>query len=377
MERRNEATAVGVKASKELFKEVIDQGLCPLCGGCSGGCPYIVPYKGRMVLLDTCALDDGQCYQYCPRTYTDFNALSQQIFGVPYGEDEIGVVKEIFLARSTDAEIHQKGQDGGVVTALLSLALDEGMIDAVVETKIGDDKRPRGFLARNRKDLLECSGVSYEPSPVLETLNHLPQDSTDKLGIVGVPCQVACVRKMQLNPPTHRVNIDNVKLVIGLFCGWTLSHGFHEFMEEHFDLAKATKFDVPHHPATTYDVYTDSGIQSVEIEDIGQYINHACGYCLDMTAQFADISVGSGRAAFKGWSTVVVRSEAAAELIAKAKAKGTLETQPIPEDSVTNLKRASMNKKKRALNSLIEIIGEKKDLLYVDLSQGVVDNILD
>jgi len=326
--------------------------------------------------MDNCLLSDGQCYQYCPRTFTDMEAVSQKVLGVPFSEDEFGIVREIFLARSTDAEIHEKGQDGGTVTALLSVALAEGIIDGAVETKMDDNKIPHGFIARNREELLECTGVSYEPSPVLEALNSLPQESAEKLGIVGLPCHVASVSKMKTYPPKNRMNIDNVKLVIGLFCGWELSGRFRQFLEENFDLPQVVKFDIPHHPAHTFDVYTKSDKKSVELEDIGQYISEACSYCWDMTAEFADISVGSGRARFKGWSTAVVRTKAGAELMDIARKKGALETQPIPIESIDNLKRASLNKKKKALSSIIAKTSDKKNLLYLGISQDLANKLL-
>ncbi len=364
------------KGVKELFDRVIDAGLCTSCGGCAGGCPYLLPYRGRIVLMDNCLLSEGQCYQYCPRTYTDMEAVSQKVLGVPFGEDEFGLVREIFLARSTDTEIHEKGQDGGVVTTLLSVALAEGIIDGALETKMDDDKVPHGFIARNREELLECAGVSYEPSPVLEVLNCLPQENGEKLAVVGLPCHVASVSKMKTYPPQNRVNIGNARLVVGLFCGWELSGSFHQFLKENFDLSKVVKFDIPHHPAHTFDMYTESDKKSVELEDIGQYISEACSYCWDMTAEFADISVGSGRAKFKGWSTVIVRSQAGAELVDIARKKGALETQPIPVESVDNLKRASLNKKKRALSSIITKTGDKKNLLYLGISPGLADKLL-
>lgn len=367
---------IKAEAHKRLFQEVIDTGLCTLCGGCCGGCPYLVSYKGKIARLDDCTLSEGQCYQTCPRTYTDMNAISQQIFGVPYVEDEIGIVNEIFLARSTDAKTREKGQDGGTVTTLLSLALDEGILDAVVEAKMADDKIPQGFIARNREELLECAGVSYEPSPVLETLNSLPKESTERLGIVGLPCQVTCVAKMKTCPPKNRVNMENIKVVIGLFCGWTLTNGFHQFLQQRFDLSQAIKFDIPHHPGHTFDMYTESGKESVELNEIRQYINNACNYCWDMTAEFADISIGSGRAMFKGWNTVIVRTKAGARLTDIAKAKYALETQPIPIESVNNLKQAALNKKKRTLNNIIARSGDKKNLLYLGLPQNVVDKVL-
>jgi len=367
---------VGDNAVKQLYEEVIDKGLCPLCGGCAGGCPYVVVYDGRIVRLHQCTLSEGHCYQYCPRTYTDMDAISQHIFAVPYGEDEIGITKEVFLARSTDQEIHQKAQDGGIVTTLLSIAMNEGLINGAVETKMDDEKIPHGFIARNRDELVACAGVSYEPSPVLEAINHIPKESTKKLGFVGLPCHIISLSKMKLSPPNNRVNIENVKLTIGLFCGWTLAHGFHQFLRERFELSKAIKFDIPHHPAHSFDIYTKSEVQSLDLDEISPYIHEACSYCFDMTAEFSDISVGSGRATFKGWNTVIVRTKAGAELLEIAKGHQAIEIQPIPAESLMNLKRASLNKKRTALHSLITKSGNTEDLGYLGVSGDLVDKLL-
>ena len=94
-----------VKGAKELQEEVISKGLCTFCGACSGSCPYLVPYKGKMILMDNCNLSEGQCYQYCPRTFTDMDALSQEVFGVPYTEQQMGSYKDILIARSTNERI--------------------------------------------------------------------------------------------------------------------------------------------------------------------------------------------------------------------------------------------------------------------------------
>jgi coenzyme F420 hydrogenase subunit beta len=363
-------------ASKKLYDEVIGTGLCTLCGGCTGFCPYLVLHDGRVVRVHQCDLDEGQCYQSCPRTHTDMDAISRAIFGVPYGEDEIGIVREVFLARSTDQEIHQKAQDGGIVTTLLSVALTEGMIDGAIETKLDGEKIPYGVIARNREELLECAGVSYEPSPVLEAFNSLPGQSTEKLGIVGLPCHVTCLCKMRLSPPVNKASIENIKVVIGLFCGWTLSHGFHQFLKERFDLARVTKFDIPHHPAHSFDLYTPSDIQSVDLDELRPFINTACSYCIDMTAEFADISVGSGRAKFKGWNTVIVRTKAGAELVEIAKKHCAIEIQPIPDESLTNLRRASENKKRNALHRITAMTGNRKDLGYLRIAGSIASKLV-
>jgi coenzyme F420 hydrogenase subunit beta len=250
------------------------------------------------------------------------------------------------------------------------------MIEGAVETKMDDERIPHGYIARNREELLECAGVSYEPSPVLQAVNRLPKESTEKLGFVGLPCHVASLSKMKLLPPEGKASIDNVKLVIGLFCGWTLSHGFHQFLQERFDLAEAVKFDIPHHPAHSFDVYTKSETQSVDLEELRPFINRACSYCIDMTAEFADISVGSGRAMFKGWNTVILRTKAGAEILDIAKGRNAIEIQPIPDESLANLKRASLNKKKRALHTIIARTGTEKNRGYLGISDRLMNELL-
>ena len=369
------------RASQRLYDEVIATGLCTLCGACIGLCPYfgINPRRGTIQRIDPCERDEGRCYQYCPRTYTDMDAIYLRILGVPYDKDKVGIgmVRDIFLAKSRDADMLQKGQDGGVVTTLLWIAMEGGVIDCAVETKMSDDKSPGGFLARNKEELLQCAGNSYEPSAVLETLNRIPRDSNDNLAIVGLPCQVAAVGKMKTYPSEVGINVDNIKLTVGLFCGWSLAPGsFHTFLRENFNLSQVVKFDIPHHPAHSFDVYTTSGKKSIELDEIAEFINPACSYCCDMTAQFADISVGSGRAMFKGWNTVIVRTKAGADLVEIAKKKGMLEIQPIPDENLTHLKKAALIKLKRAIKKITERTGSEHDLGYLKVRAEVAEVLL-
>jgi len=342
-----------IKGHRELVEEVIKAGLCIYCGACANACPYLIASHGRIIVLDNCDRTEGQCYQFCPRTPTDMDALARKIFGRPFGTAELGFAKELLLARSTDEQIQERSQDGGVVTTLLSLGLEAGMIDAALAARMNDNKTPHGFVARTKEQLLECSGTSYEPCPTLKTLNQLADNSNENLGIVSLPCHAEAIAKMKAFSTRNRVSIENVKLVIGLFCGWTLAGGFHQFMQEQFDLPSVVKFDIPHHPGHTFDAfYGDGSKKEIELEDIRNFINPACSYCWDMTAEFADISVGSGRAKYRGWNTLIVRTEAGAEIVALAKEKGLLDTQPLPEENVANLKRAALNKKKNAVREL-------------------------
>ncbi|UCH50987.1 MAG: Coenzyme F420 hydrogenase/dehydrogenase, beta subunit C-terminal domain [Chloroflexota bacterium] len=366
------------KGCKGLFDEVIDAGLCTLCGACTGRCPYLAYYQGRIALLDNCTrIDEAQCYDYCPRTHIDMNAISQKIFGVQYSDGEIGNTKEVLIARSTDANITEKAQYGGVVTTLLSLALDEGFIEGAILTKTSDGKTPSPFLAQAVNDILQCAGSSYMACPVLERYNQIPEDNSDKLGIVAMPCQVLAVAKMKANPPANRASIDNIRLVIGLFCTWALSpQNFYQFLKENLDLSEVKKFDIPPPPANRFDIFTASSKTSFPLEKIRKFTMPTCAYCLDMTSEFADISVGSVED-IEGWNTVIVRTKIGAELMEMAKKKGKLQIDKLPSASLAHLKEASLLKKKRALNEIIKRSGDRNNLIYVGLSTKLAEKILE
>jgi len=366
------------KGSKRLFEEVVENGLCTGCGACLTGCPYLVSYEGRVVILDKCTVQDGDCYKHCPRTYTDMNTVSEHIFGVPYGDEEVGHASEILMARSREETIRNHAQDGGTVTTLIAIAFQEGMIDAVVCTKMNEDKVPRGVIAHNKEELLACAGSSYEASFLLEAYRNIPKDNNDKLAIVGVGCQMEALAKMKTFPPQNSVNPDHIKLTVGLFCGWALHPSrFHHYLKDMCDLKQVVKFDIPHSPHYTFDVHTESEKKSVSLDDIRPFINPACQYCWDMTAEFSDISVGSAGSKHPGWNTVIVRTQRGQEALQAAKKAGLLETKALPEERLSHLKSVAMKRKKTALKNIIEKTGDKNNFLYIgNVSETITKKLL-
>jgi coenzyme F420 hydrogenase subunit beta len=364
------------KGCKELIDEVVNEGLCTYCGGCSGSCPYMVAYKGRIVLLDNCDVQGGQCYRYCPRTHTDLDALSRMVFGEPYSDKELGTVSRAVMARSTDPQVRKKAQYGGTVTSLLLFALDEGLIHGAVLSKMSPQKIPGAGIARSRKEILDCAGSSYMACPVLDALNRIPGGAEERLGLVATPCQALALTKMRQDPPQNRGEIGNVKLVIGLFCTWAFSQdGFLRFMAEKVDLSQALKFDVPPPPANRFDVYTGSEKRSFPLDQLREFIMPTCALCTDMTAEFVDISVGSVEG-IEGWNTVLVRTPVGSKLVERAVSRGVIETQELPAENLAHLKEAALLKKKRALARIIEHTGEVKNLLYLSLPDDVVEGLL-
>jgi coenzyme F420 hydrogenase subunit beta len=364
------------KGMKELYNEVINAGMCAVCGACVGDCPYSVFYKGKVRMLDYCNRTDGHCYEYCPRTFTDLDAVSQKIHGVRYAGDEIGPCRTIFMARSKDKKVLEKAQYGGVVTTLLSLALSEGIIDKAVLAKTTGEKLPAGFVASTAKEVLECAGSNYMAFPALEAINRLPRDNKDRLGVVVTPCQALALAKMRLNPPTERANIENVKLVVGLFCTWALSYDrFYQFLKDNVDLPKVRKFDIPPPPANRFDVYIGKEVKSFSLDEVRNYRMETCAYCTDMTAEFTDISVGSVEGT-EGWNTVIVRTQRGEDIVDIAKKKGLIEVKPLGAAGLSHLKQASLNKKARAVKEIVAKTGDKDNLMYLGMSKQVRDRLL-
>jgi len=364
------------KGIGDLFKEVIDKGLCTVCGACVGDCPYVVFYRGRIRMLDFCNRTEGHCYEYCPRTYTDLDAISNKIHSTPYTGDEIGTVKKVLMARAGDAKTRTKGQYGGTVSALLAMALDNGLIDAAILSKNTDEKLPAGFVARSAVQVLEGAGSNYMAYPALEALNRMPGDSKDRLGVVVTPCQAIALAKMIMSPPSQRVNMGNVRLTIGLFCTWALAYDrFYEFIKNNVTPAKIKKFDIPPPPANRLDLYIGKEIKSYSLDEVRKYRMPTCAFCLDMTAEFTDISVGSVEGV-EGWNTVIVRTQRGMDIIADAEKKGRLEIKELPAQNLVHLKEAALIKKARAVQEIVKKTGDKNDLMYLGISDNLKGKLL-
>jgi coenzyme F420 hydrogenase subunit beta len=123
------SSAKMVISQKILKEEVLESDLCTGCGACVGLCPYQVIYHDRTVQLHPCDLENGKCYDFCPRTTTDLKKLRNMLFDAGDLTPETGALKGYYFSRATDPQLRKDVQHGGTVTALMELALLEGLID--------------------------------------------------------------------------------------------------------------------------------------------------------------------------------------------------------------------------------------------------------
>ena len=215
--------------------------------------------------------------------------------------------KEAVSARSTDSKILDVSQDGGIVSALLCYALDEGIIEgAVVAGTPDEDWRPIPTVVTSADEVIAAAGTKYSMSPTLSALKEATrQYGLEKVGVVSTPCQTQGLRKAQAYPFTRFV-ADKIKLIIGIYC------------MENF-------------PMASLDWLTKDGEDSgLAIKETHGYEQAGCNICMDYVAEWADVSTGSVGSP-DGWSTVLTRTGDGETVFKAAVDAGLIETKPMDE----------------------------------------------
>ncbi|MGA2286584.1 MAG: Coenzyme F420 hydrogenase/dehydrogenase, beta subunit C-terminal domain [Dehalococcoidia bacterium] len=366
-----------VKGGLSLRADVIDRGLCAGCGACVGMCPYLVAYRGRIVALDDCAVEQGRCYAFCPRTATDLDEASEAVFGASFDGGPIGRVAEVLMARAAHEDVREKAQYGGTVSALVAFAIERGFIDSAVLTKSDASLLPAGVLVRAASEVLSHAGSNYVAAPTLAAFNREAQrEEARRVGVVATPCQALALAKMRASPLENRNHIEKLSLVVGLFCTWALDYGvFAAFLAEKTPLERISKLDIPPPPANVLRVAAGADELSISLDEVRRFIRPSCNVCLDMTAELADVAVGAAEG-IDGWNTVIVRSERGRELVEAARKAGAIETDALPEANLSHLKGASLGKRRRALANIRAMTGSDDDLLYLELRPETRERLL-
>jgi coenzyme F420 hydrogenase subunit beta len=142
-------------------------------------------------------------------------------------------------------------------------------------------------------------------------------------------------------------------LTIGLFCNWSLDpRRFINFLQDQFDVTQIKGMDIPPPPANKMIVTTVKETYEIPLTEVRPFIPETCFLCPDLTAEWADVSVGmlEGR---EGWNTLIVRSKSGQLLVNEARQDGYIEIKPIPQEKLIHLQAAGRAKKQRALRTAI------------------------
>ena len=337
-----------VFGSNELIEDVLKKDLCIGCGACVNLCPYFKNYKGKTAMLFPCTLARGRCFAYCPKAEVDLDALATFFWNSPYEGTPLGKHTRVLMARAGEKVRKASYQAGGTVSALITLALKEGFIDAAVLTDQKDMLAvPR--LVTSAEEVADCAGSKFMAAPTLAALHQGARQGYERLGVVGTPCQLTAVAQMRTNPLELQEFKDPVALTVGLFCTWAIdTRKLIPLLTECIGDACVHAMDLPPPPSETMIIDTDRDRVQIPLERVRPLIPKGCTLCVDMTSEWSDISVGvlEGR---PGWNTMIVRSRVGEQLLHNACRNGYLETRPLPAQNLEHLCSAAAGKKKRAL----------------------------
>lgn len=367
---RSEINRGGFKAVDFLMDEIVDTGKCVGCAACVTICPTdVFDYKDEKPVdtrNDACVFCE-LCADVCPVLRPPDNDLVNLLdFKQPIKDEGFGRYNYAVIARAKDTELLKRGQDGGVTTALLLHALKNGSIKGAVLGDVLEENPQVGVqkLATTEQDILDCIGSRYTYSPNTVALTEAMKQDVRPLAVVGVPCQVNGVRQQQHS--SIRLEVakwyeKNVKLVIGLFCSEAFTHEHITLIADHYGVTPKdiARVNVKGKVIVTF---ADGREEIMPLKDFHPYARQACLYCLDYSAEYADIGVGG--IGLSGWTFVAVRTEAGHKAFQAAVDDDCFEIIPVDSEPKAKslLIRLSEIKRNKPLPALMPTYQERVEL---------------
>ncbi len=256
----------------------------------------------------------------------------------------------------------------GPITGLLSLALDEALIDCALVTDKNENFRPFPYLAENKKDLAKSVGYKPSQSPTLSLIGKAINKERVNIAVVGTPCQIQALRKMQNHPAFDFEAYDLISLAISTFCFGTFHNlQLNEIIKGNGIVPKDISKIKTNKNNFKLGVTSKTGTKEFPLNLLyDKAIRNACFQCSDYAGAFADISIGH-IGSEEGWNTLVIRTQRAKELVDLALKKGVLETCALDKNNKELVLEISRNK-----TDIVEI--EAIQELSPDIKSFVIRN---
>jgi coenzyme F420 hydrogenase subunit beta len=348
-----------------LYEEVVTSGLCTGCAACIVVCPYDVleyddtegNYKPWHVDADG-GRDDCThgvkgctlCTRACPRFRDWETEVDHFMFGRDRTDDEVaGISSSLVLARATNPDVLEVGQDGGFVSALLIWAMEHDQIDAALVSDLegdGTSWRAVPAVARTREEILATAGSRYTYCANTLAYAEATGGGAERLALVGMGCQTSATAIMSARKAGKVAR--RFSLSIGLLCSKTFDDAiFPELFEARYGLKREEikKMNIK----GVFQLWMrDGSYHEVPLKEAHEWTREGCKACPDFAAEHADISTG-GIGAFNDWTLTIIRTERGREIFDGMVADGAVEVRSIEEDpgAVALLRRLSTVSRKR------------------------------
>jgi len=294
----------------------------------------------------------GICAAVCPQYEWSWPEAEDFVFGRKRAiTDEFGIHRQLVVAKTRRNDVLKVCQDGGVASALLLFALENGLIDGAIVSGISQEKPfyPVPKLATTAAEILECAGTRYSYSPNILALTEGLKQKREKMAFVGTPCQIRAIRKIQM--VGLKKYAKPLQFLIGLMCSECFTYeglvGKHVHEKLGLSPSNIEKMNIKGKIL----VKTKSEVAIIPLAEAKQYARESCRFCDDFSSELADISTGG--LGLDGWTFTIIRTEKGKELFSEAEKAGFLDVKAVDKDAFAlNLLTKLSRKKRSAFKSL-------------------------
>lgn len=364
--------------TNETISSVVKNDLCTGCGTCIALCPTeaikltINEKKGIYVpeLNEEKCNSCGICYKVCPGHEVDFKQLNLEIFGKEPEDVLFGNYITCYIGHANDYDIRYNSASGGLITQLLIFALEEGIIDGALVTRMKKENplEPEPFIARTKEEIIEASKSKYCPVPANIALKEiLASKEEEKFAVVGLPCHIHGIRKAeQINKKLK----ERIVLHLGLLCSITRNFLSQEYLFKKFNVKKEdiVKFDYRGEGwigGMTITLKNGDKIHSLLPIYYTQilrsyFVPLRCTLCSDQSCELADISFGDiWIPEFMddkiGTSAIIVRNKISENILQKMISNKKIELNNLNMDKLIVSQIGPIYLKKTHLNARIAL----------------------
>lgn len=293
--------------NNKTIDSVVKDDLCAGCGTCLALCPLsainMVKDNSEGIYVpqidwetcNHCAI----CFEVCPGHSVDFEQLNMSVFGSKSEDSVLGYHLNCYTGYATDSSLRYNAASGGLVTALLIFALEEGLIDGALVTDMskGNPMEPEPFIAKTKEEIISASKSKYCPVPANIALREILKED-GKYAVVGLPCHIHGIRKAEKIDKALKAKIS---LHLGIFCGHSPNFLATEFLLWQRGIAKEDVVKIDYRgegwPGGASIYLRDGQRIFIPYFDVWKSLDLAffprrCTLCCDGAAELADISFG-------------------------------------------------------------------------------------
>ncbi|MFW9915728.1 MAG: Coenzyme F420 hydrogenase/dehydrogenase, beta subunit C-terminal domain [Candidatus Thorarchaeota archaeon] len=312
------------KGWHSLQQHIWQSGHCYGCGACVIVCPmgcleFKDPEGSTPALTGECK-NYFSCEAVCPALHPRNQRLD---------------LAEVWAAKALDRTL--KGQDGSATTAILTVLLESGEIDAVIHTRLSEGYQPIAQLSREPWEVAQGSRSAYTFVSLASAIRTALIDEQLTVAVVGMPCVISGLANIRRYHP--RIFRNRLKLAVSLFCTEIFQRKPFLEIGSRGKSQSISKIEI-RRQAT---FFGDSTSWTLPTKTLRPAIRSGCRFCRDLISPDADLGMGAVDSAID--ETTIVTFTAAGQAALRL-AKDSLSLRRL-EGPFPHITRLAKKKKKR------------------------------